>query len=169
MYWYPRRTRGSPNLHLIREDRVCAHWFLVRMAASKGLGAASVGGNENGRSATILRAAGRSWPDRIRAGRLAGTKHRPDKKNVQLRTVPLKRLKRHLCSPSTLAILVACRGSSVTPGGHCPRAGVWSRNTARVLGAKPRATGGVLNQRLVVAKCGLRVTIPPWHPDQGQP
>ena len=30
-----------------------------------------------------------------------------------------------LANPSTLAILVACRGPSLAPGGHCSRAGIW--------------------------------------------
>ena len=49
---------------------------------------------------------------------------RPCRRISQPRTVPLKRLKRHSDSLSTLAFLVACRGPSVALGGHCPRAGV---------------------------------------------
>ena len=42
----------------------------------------------------------------------------------QPRTVPLKRRRQAPSCLSTLAFLVACRGPSLTLGGHCSRAGI---------------------------------------------
>src|SRR5260370_25722684 len=69
-------------------------------------------------------------------------------KQFQLRTVPLKRLARQLSRPSTLAMLVACRGPSLALGGHCPEAGVRScfqSSTPRPIGDEEEVMRGQVN------------------------
>jgi hypothetical protein len=134
---------------------------------------------EKGRLRYSLRSRPCGWPLCFLAARTAEPIPGPAILRNQLRTVPLKVTAPHSPSPSTLAFLVACRGSSLTPGGHRSEAGIWSPTPA-FPGHPARAerVRGVFGEKknkgfeTVKKEREERLTIvtdlPAGHPNQGR-